>query len=306
MTRPNAPGSRGILQRHAAVPHAGHARLLPARELRPFVEHFWIVRWDLRGQAPQLAETLPHPSVYWITENRTSTINGVPTRRFSRMLEGKGRVFGVKFRPGGFYPFLRSPVSAITDRQISPGDAFGAAGRTVAARLRVLSAEALHASDGQGADESMIECVERFLVACAPEPDPQLAMVAAIADAIVRGPAITKVDQIVARFGTNTRALQRLFSRYVGVSPKWMIKRYRLHEAIERVAAGRSVNWSRLALDLGYFDQTHFIKDFKALVGKSPAAYERMLHALTDGLAPAGRRPRSVPRPSSTPHARNP
>ena len=279
MTRPNAPGSRGILQRHTAAPHAGHARLLPARELRPFVEHYWIVRWDLRGHAAQLAETLPHPSVYWITENRTSTISGVPTKRFSRTLKGKGRVFGVKFRPGGFYPFLGSPVSTITDRQVSPGAVFGAAGRTVVARLCALSAEALHASDARGADESMIECVERFLLTRLPEPDPQLAMVTAIADAIVRGRAITKVDQIVARFDTNTRALQRLFSRYVGVSPKWMIKRYRLHEAIERVAAGRAVNWSCLALDLGYFDQTHFIKDFRALVGKTPADYEKTIHS---------------------------
>ncbi len=79
----------------------------------------------------------------------------------------------------------------------------------------------------------------------------------------------------------NTRALQRLFSRYVGVSPKWMIKRYRLHEAIERVAAGRAVNWSRLALDLGYFDQTHFIKDFKALVGRTPADYEKTIRSRT-------------------------
>ena len=79
------------------------------------------------------------------------------------------------------------------------------------------------ASDAQDADESMIECVERFLVTRLPDPDPQLAVVTAIADAIVRGPAITKVDQIVARFSMNTRALQRLFSRYVGVSPKWMI-----------------------------------------------------------------------------------
>jgi AraC-like DNA-binding protein len=288
------------------VPHAGHARLLPARELRPFVEHFWIVRWNLRGQAPQLAETLPHPSVYWITENRTSTISGVPTKRFSRTLVGKGRVFGVKFRPGGFYPFLRSPVSAITDRQISPGDAFGAAGRTVATLLRALSADALHASDAQGADERMIECVERFLVARLPEPDPQLAMVAAIADAIVRGPAITKVDQVVALFDTNARALQRLFSRYVGVSPKWMIKRYRLHETIERVAAGRAVNWSRLALDLGYFDQTHFIKDFRALVGKTPADYEKTIHAKHESVGAVSRRPRSAPRPSGIPRGRNP
>ncbi len=229
----------------------------------------------------ELAETPPHPSVYWITENRTSTIQGVPTKRFSRLLKGKGRVFGVKFRPGGFYPFLRSPVAAFTDSYLTPGEAFGAKGRAAAAQLRRLSAEALHADDAAAADERMIACVERLLLARLPEPDPTLAVISSIAAAIVQTQAITKVDHIVDRFGINKRALQRLFSVYVGVSPKWMIKRYRLHEAIERVATGRAVNWSRLALELGYFDQTHFIKDFRALVGKSPAEYEKMIDGST-------------------------
>ena len=273
--RSHAPRTRGVLQRNAAAPNAGHARLLPARDLRPFIEHFWIVRWDLRGQPPQLAETIPHPSIYWLTENRTSIIHGVPTGRFSRRLEGKGRVFGVKFRPGGFYPFIRTPVAAFTDTSISPGNAFGPEGRRIAADLRRLSVTAHDASDAVGADEEMITSVERFLLDRLPGPDPHLALVTDIAAAIVRTRAITRVDQIASRFDLNKRVLQRLFNRYVGISPKWMIKRYRLHEAIERVAAGRSVNWSRLALELGYFDQTHFIKDFKVLIGKSPAEYEK-------------------------------
>jgi AraC-like DNA-binding protein len=277
MTRPHAPGPRGLLQRKAAAPNAGHARPLPSTELRPFVEHFWIVRWDLRGQRPQLAETLPHPSVFWITENRTSKFHGVPTRRFSRMLKGKGRVFGVKFRPGGFHPFLGSPVAAFTDAYLSLGKAFGAEGRAIEAQLKKLSVQALHATDADAADERMIACVERFLLARLPEPDATLALVTEISEAIAQSPEITKVDQLVARFGLHKRTLQRLFNQYVGVSPKYMIKRYRIYEAIERVGAGRTANWSRLALELGYFDQTHFIKDFKALVGKSPVVYEQEL-----------------------------
>ena len=70
-----------------------------------------------------------------------------------------------------------------------------------------------------------------------------------------------------------TRALQRLFGDYVGVSPKWVIKRYRLHEAVEQLAGGRPPEWSALAQNLGYFDQAHFIRDFKRLVGRTPADY---------------------------------
>ena len=60
-----------------------------------------------------------------------------------------------------------------------------------------------------------------------------------------------------------------------GVSPTWVIQRYRLHEAADQLAAGATVGQSALALDLGYSDQAHFAGDFKAVVGVSPAAYAK-------------------------------
>jgi AraC-like DNA-binding protein len=69
------------------------------------------------------------------------------------------------------------------------------------------------------------------------------------------------------------------------VSPKWVLQRYRLHEAAERIAEGREAladgeaagrhrwDWAATALELGYVDQAHFIRDFKALIGASPAQY---------------------------------
>jgi AraC-like DNA-binding protein len=84
--------------------------------------------------------------------------------------------------------------------------------------------------------------------------------------------SILKVEDLAARYSQNTRTLQRLFARYVGVSPKWVIQRYRLHEAAQRLASG-DVKQTELALKLGYADQAHFVRDFKAVVGKSPGAY---------------------------------
>ena len=92
-------------------------------------------------------------------------------------------------------------------------------------------------------------------------------------DLILADREITQVEHLVHHSGVGKRTLQRLFSEYVGVSPKWVINRYRMHEALERVAAGESVDWTNLALDLGYFDQAHFIRDFKKLVGKTPTEY---------------------------------
>jgi AraC-like DNA-binding protein len=59
----------------------------------------------------------------------------------------------------------------------------------------------------------------------------------------------------------------------VGVSPKWIIRRYRLHEAADRLANGGAADLAELAAALGYYDQAHLTRDFTALVGKSPAEY---------------------------------
>ncbi len=59
------------------------------------------------------------------------------------------------------------------------------------------------------------------------------------------------------------------------MSPKWVIQRYRLHEAAEQLAAGEPVSQPGLALSLGYSDQAHFVRDFKAIVGVTPGAYAR-------------------------------
>nr|WP_274622340.1 helix-turn-helix transcriptional regulator [Myxococcus fulvus] len=81
------------------------------------------------------------------------------------------------------------------------------------------------------------------------------------------------MEQVAALAKLEPRNLQRRFSEAVGVSPKWVLKRYRLHEAAEQLARVQVPDMASLALQLGYFDQSHFIRDFKSLVGCSPGQY---------------------------------
>ena len=69
------------------------------------------------------------------------------------------------------------------------------------------------------------------------------------------------------------RALQRMFVEYVGVGPKWCIRRFRIAEATSRLAAGVAVDWAALAVELGYADQAHFSRDFTAILGEPPTKY---------------------------------
>ncbi len=264
MTQVGKP--RGILDPRAAEAMFRLSLHPPAPDLTFFVEHYWVVTWDLQGHEPYLAEVLPHPCVHLVIEKDKSRVVGVVRGRFSQLLTDKGRVFGVKFRPGAFYPFIMSPVSAFTDLSISLRTAFGMEGAALP--------EAILALEHEG---EMVDCAETFLRARRPERDETVGVITEIIDLIIADRDITTVDGLVGRLNLNRRTLQRLFSRYVGVGPKWVIKRYRLHEAAEHVAAGDVVDWPALALDLGYFDQAHFIKDFKAIIGRPPADYARAI-----------------------------
>lgn len=219
----------------------------------------------MRGLAPERAETLPHPSVHMIFERKVGgRIAGVARGKFSRLLEGEGGVLAAKFRPAGFHPFVGVPISIFTDTVATLGDVFGAEG---GALERAVLAES--------ADASRIMVVEDFLRRCRPSPDENVASLAETVYAVAGDRTILKVKDLVDRYAMNQRMLQRLFATYVGVSPKWAIQRYRLHEAAEQLASGASLSHSALALDLGYTDQAHFAHDFKAVVGTSPAAYAR-------------------------------
>ena len=64
-----------------------------------------------------------------------------------------------------------------------------------------------------------------------------------------------------------------MFLRFAGVSPVWVIRRYRLLDAAEAVREGQQVSWADVAAGLGYADQAHLIRDFRAATGQTPAAY---------------------------------
>ena len=112
-----------------------------------------------------------------------------------------------------------------------------------------------------------------------PEADPNVARAGKLVERILSEPEIRTVDDLSRRTGTSARSLQRLFGEYVGASPKWVIRRYRLHELIEKFNSGATLNWAQLALDLGYFDQAHLINDFKKIVGLSPVEYRKIISA---------------------------
>jgi AraC-like DNA-binding protein len=268
MSQPTA-STRGILGPDAIGRVFSLRRSPPAADLDHLIERHWVVRWDLGDRPPHRQEVVTHPCINLVFEPHGAAVFGVHRRRDVRVLRGSGWAVGVKFRPGGFSGFLGRPAHEITDRALPLQDVFGEAGAALARDA---------AARSEPADK--IALAEAFLRARMPPPDPEVALVqAVVVDMLAVDPGST-VAEVAGRHAVSTRTLQRLFRRHVGVGPKWVLRRYRLQEAAEQLAAGERSDWTRLALDLGYFDHAHFIRDFRAVVGRSPAEYEALCAAL--------------------------
>jgi AraC-like DNA-binding protein len=235
-----------------------HARHAPSSALAPFVDHYWVSRWDRRGVVAKDAASLLDVCVHLQIINGDAQLMGVQRGPMRMRIEGVGCVIGVKFRAGGFYPFVRDPVSRWTDRVVPMADVFA----------------------GQVLDVTQFDAL---LESRLPERDATAEEMSELVALIAKDAQIRRMSDLVARSGRGERTLHRLFMKYVGVSPAWTIRRYRLRAAAQRLAANPPEDVSTVASELGYADQAHFIRDFRATIGITPGEY--LGHASRAGRA---------------------
>ncbi|MFF2088164.1 DUF6597 domain-containing transcriptional factor [Nocardia sp. NPDC058176] len=234
-----------------------HSFAAPSGELARYVERYWAVDWNY--ERPYRQVVVPLPNVHLTFREGHGEVHGPSSTHVYRELAGAGSVFGVAFRPGMFGPFLRGPVAALRDRRVDATTIFDSA--PVPTDLGA----AMSAADR--------DTVERFLGAHLPALDTRAELAARMVATIADDPTVTRVDALAERFGTSTRRVQRLFAEHVGIGPKWVVRRYRLHEITERMAAGIEIDWAALAVGLGYADQAHLSRDFRTIFGEPPTSY---------------------------------
>jgi AraC-like DNA-binding protein len=255
---------RGIVHPRATAAVFAVAQHPPSAVLAPFVQYLWTVEWDLPVCRRHVQRILPNPSVHVSFEPDLSRVTG-PLRRSTNGYEltGRGRVVGVRFRPGGARPWLPGPVSALADREVPV---------TAVADLDVPALqEAVRAAPDAATAAALVDAA---LVPHRPAPDEAVERADALVALVAGEPGIRRVDDLAARAGFTARSLQRFCAGWIGVGPKELVRWARLHEAAGRAAAG-PVDWAALAVELGYADQAHLVRDFTRVVGEPPARYAR-------------------------------
>ena len=241
---------------YARAPHPGHSRerILPTGNTQVLVN----LASDCLHECPEgQPDRYSPPS---IVVGARSTYEIVNTADMAELI-------GIVFEPGGFPAFAFDAADLFSNRFVDLEDIWGTQARTLRDRLRELPSP-----------QARLGCFERFLTEAfaAPIQRPRPLHHCAVDYALRRfahAPAMTTVRDIARSTGWSERRFSQVFREQVGLPPKVWCRLQRFQRAVEQLHAGVDIPWARLALDCGFYDQSHFANEFRAFSGLDVTTY---------------------------------
>jgi AraC-like DNA-binding protein len=236
----------------------------PAAPLSAFVDLIWTC--ELEPQRWAQERLLPGGSVELVVDlaapASTDVVSGPHSHFFLLDTTRYQRLVGVHFKPGGAFPFVPPPLGELRNAEASLEGLWGPLARELRERL------------GEAAtDDERFAIVERVLLTQGRDRMQHHPAVAFALREFARVPTIRTVADVSDAVGLSQRRFIELFNEQVGLTPKVFCRIRRFQRVIQSAHGQRTVNWSDLALDCGYFDQAHLIHDFQAFSGLTPSAW---------------------------------
>lgn len=265
----------------------------PNPALQQFVECFWTLEDEPRETNVRPEPILPDGCVELILncgdrfreiredgrrENQPAHfVVGQMTRPIIIAPTGKVQLLGIRFQPGGTIPFLKQPVSELCN-QIVELDSLESS----------LYRELVDATIRSESLNDSIEVIQTSLtrrVLSFAGDDSLLNLTANV----VRCRGLVKINQLASSAGISGRQLERRFLQQVGIGPKMFCRILRFQQVF-RAIAENSTGWADVAIDCGYFDQAHLIRDFQEFAHQTPAALLANSNNLTEAFTRRNRR----------------
>lgn len=277
------PGPNGLTGGgDVSAPRSVFRSRVPSPPLAEFVDGLWFYRCDASVRVRERA--LPTETMGLFFDLRDPAgwplVSGARSTPYAVDATGGASLIGVRFKPGGAFPFVDVPAGELHDAH-APLDAFWGRGQTDALRARLLDAET---------PEAGFRILERALLERLTRPPARDPAVAYALRAFRGGPHAPTVGEVAEQVGLGSRAFLRAFTTEVGLTPKLFCRIRRFQGVLRRVQTawgeppfgaaygprgeGPS-GWAGLAYDCGYYDQAHLVNDFRALSGYTPTAYLR-------------------------------
>ncbi len=252
------PRSRGVLY-PARLP--SFTRIAPDAVETSVVVHFWVPEWDIAPGRASRQHVIAYPAANLVVTPEGVAAVGPTTRRSHRDLSGRGWAVGALLRPAAVPAIIGDPVE-LRDAQAAVD----------APELAADVADAM-SRGGEARAERASRILGEWIVRRTGEPGPDALLANELARLVDADPEVLHPRDLAARLGVSERTVSRLARRYVGISPAAMIRRRRLQEAAERLRADPAVPLAELAAELGYADQAHLSRDFRAVLGFTPSGY---------------------------------
>jgi AraC-like DNA-binding protein len=254
---------------------------VPRPPLDAFIASIWVYQNDPRPHA--LERILPTGAAQLIVnlkEDQTrlydpeapqqryvatsgSVLCGVQSRFQIIDTSEQEYVAGVAFKPGGTIPFLRIPAHEASDADVALESLWGCS-RTAALRERLLESDGI---------DAQLDIFEAVLLEMWRPPGLNPAVSFALA-AFDRAPSTTSITAVTAAIGLSAKRFIERFRIEVGLTPKRYCRIRRFQRALAMSRRGGRVDWTSVAVDCGYFDQAHFIHDFRTFAGVTPTGYQ--------------------------------
>ncbi|MEM5479727.1 helix-turn-helix transcriptional regulator [Pseudoalteromonas fuliginea] len=255
---------KGVLHRQISEENYHLRRYFPSVLFNGFIEQFWFVDWNLEEQRTHTQQNLPDPNFHLIISNDGVKLLGPVSKIYSYKMEGKGRIIGVKFETGALKELLPLPIEEYVNREVLAKDIFGLDFVTNLISLYE------HENDAE-----VINYLHDSLLPFVQSITRPKKITQNMVSLVKNNENICTVKQVANYANISSRSVQRYFSEYVGLSPKWLIRKYRLSRVLDELESN-TVSILDIVTRLEYVDQSHLIRDFKEVLGITPNRYNKL------------------------------
>ncbi|MGE0173736.1 MAG: helix-turn-helix domain-containing protein [Oligoflexales bacterium] len=267
MTEVKRPWTRETLWYEQSSPVVSIDIVPGSMKARAYIDIYWETLWKVPQGNKVESLVVPNGAMSLVFNEDWAPWDAflTGTRKISYKAEfaGSGGMMGVNFKPGGAASLTAGRASQFSGKKMTLASLIGEKAESLKAEIF-----------SQGTFIEQCAVLDRFFEEVLPTTvDQNMLLVQEVVNFITISPDVPTLGDLCDRFSINLRRLQRLFSEYVGVSPKTIIRVKRFHKAAAEMVCGTLVEWSQLALDLGYSDQSHFINDFRKITGFTPEYY---------------------------------
>jgi AraC-like DNA-binding protein len=171
-------------------------------------------------------------------------------------------VIGIHFKPGGAFPFFKLPTDELHNLHVSLEDLWGT-------KAKLLREQLMETPTPQ----AKLRILETWLLAQAYKPLERHRAVGFALELFRNIHAVPSIADVSEEIGISSRRFIQLFSSEVGLTPKLFCRVRRFQHVLQTLRAGTELDWVQIAADCGYYDQAHFIHDFKSFSGINPSTY---------------------------------